>query len=199
MTERPNRTDDPAEGWPHAKLRLATAADVRAVAELHVLTGQISFQGLVPDALLALATVEHRIDRWRERIQRPEPGAATWLATVRDDLVGLCYIHLSHDANVPPRTGEVQALYVRPDYAGLGIGTKMLDAGLASLRNAGCTTAKLYVLEANTAAQAFYRKQGWAPDGVVSEDPGPDGTVIRELRFARSLIDGNPSDAIRTG
>jgi GNAT superfamily N-acetyltransferase len=76
-----------------------------------------------------------------------------------------------------PRDASIWALFVDPAWEGQGIGTALLDRACASLSAAGHRRAGLST-EAGTRAAAFYRRRGWAEDGM-----DPDG----QLRFSRPL------------
>jgi GNAT superfamily N-acetyltransferase len=69
---------------------------------------------------------------------------------------------------VPERTGEVPSIYVDPAMLGTGVGRELFEAAATALRDAGCTRATLWVLEANALARRFYEKAGWSWDGAVS-------------------------------
>jgi ribosomal protein S18 acetylase RimI-like enzyme len=80
-------------------------------------------------------------------------------------------------------TGEVYELYVDPSVQGRGGGTRLLDAAVAGLTEAGFDRIELSVLVTNPRAQAFYRARGWAPTGVVTHvDLGV--VAFDEARFA---------------
>lgn len=67
----------------------------------------------------------------------------------------------------------LHALYVLPDAAGAGVGSRLLaEAAEAST---------LWVLEGNHAARRFYERRLWAPDGATKLDP----FGIREVRYRR--------------
>lgn len=69
--------------------------------------------------------------------------------------------------------GELNGLYVHPDWWRQGIGTRLL-AAVPEART-------LSVLEENGIGRAFYERHGWEPDGTTH--PGPEGAV--ELRYRR--------------
>jgi len=55
----------------------------------------------------------------------------------RDNVVGFTAVH--------PREGEMFLLFVRPEYAGRGIGRALLEAAHKTLRAAGCREARATV------------------------------------------------------
>jgi mycothiol synthase len=59
-------------------------------------------------------------------------------------------------------TGEVYNLAVHPDAQGRQVGAVLLDAGLAHLRDAGCTEVLLWVDLANERAVRLYTSAGFA-------------------------------------
>lgn len=63
------------------------------------------------------------------------------------------------------QTGYVWALFVIDGAQGRGHGTRLLDAAMARLRDAGHRQAFLST-GAGTKADAFYRSRGWQPTGT---------------------------------
>src|SRR6185295_19613414 len=59
-------------------------------------------------------------------------------------------------------TAEIDELFVAPQYRGHGVGQRLLIAGEAAFRIAGCTNVALQIGRDNAAARAFYRGQGYA-------------------------------------
>jgi GNAT superfamily N-acetyltransferase len=75
-------------------------------------------------------------------------------------------------------SGQVWALFVDPAHAGQGHGSRLHDAMVDGLRNAGCTRLWL-TTGATTRARGFYLRRGWRElavrdDGEVEmvRDPG---------------------------
>ena len=75
-------------------------------------------------------------------------------------LAGFCWtkIHPDHD----PPLGEIYVIAVDPDFAGRGLGQPMTLAGLEWLSGRGLTVGMLYVESDNHAANAVYRRIGFA-------------------------------------
>jgi ribosomal protein S18 acetylase RimI-like enzyme len=87
--------------------------------------------------------------------------------------------------------GEVVGLYVDPSCWREGHAARLLAAILDDLRDAGARSARLWVLEHNTAARSIYERRGWRTDGatrVVSTGPGVEGLPeVVELRYRLAL------------
>ena len=84
------------------------------------------------------------------------------------------------------KTGEVWALYAHPDVWGQGVGRRLWLAGLDALRQAGCDTAVLWVLEKNTRGRTFYESTGCVLDGGKKNHPA-FGADVLSLRYRISL------------
>jgi mycothiol synthase len=70
--------------------------------------------------------------------------------------------------------GEIYVLGVHPDAAGAGLGRALMMAGLARLRERGCTAVELYVEAESTAPVRLYRSLGFADRTVdVQYHRGP--------------------------
>jgi len=78
----------------------------------------------------------------------------------------------------PPEPGwsvHLYVLYVLAADHGSGAGAALLDAVLGPHESAA-----LWVADPNPRAHAFYRKQGFVPDGAMQVDDG-----VREIRMVR--------------
>ncbi|SEH47750.1 Acetyltransferase (GNAT) family protein [Halopenitus malekzadehii] len=65
--------------------------------------------------------------------------------------------------------GFVDALFVRPDDRGRGIGSRLLDRGEERLATMGVETVALEVLASNVDARRLYRRHGYQPHRVELE------------------------------
>jgi len=94
-----------------------------------------------------------------------------------------------HDAGRRHRyagCGELGALYVDPDYWGRGIGTVLVRAARARLRDQGFREAMLWLLAGNARGERFYRADGWVANGITRKDV-VWGVEVDELRYRRRL------------
>jgi GNAT superfamily N-acetyltransferase len=79
--------------------------------------------------------------------------------------------------------GEVKGLYVDPDHWSRGIGSALLTAAEAGLRDAGYERAILWTISANDRTRRFYEHQGWHFDGSTK----PHRSGVELVRYAKTL------------
>ena len=97
----------------------------------------------------------------RQREDEPWFDPAGFLLHERDDrLAAFCWTKIHHDER--PALGEIYVIAVDPDFQGLGLGSQLTLAGLASLADRAITVGMLYVDAANTAAVRTYERLGFA-------------------------------------
>ncbi|MER5715279.1 GNAT family N-acetyltransferase [Streptomyces sp. NPDC002132] len=95
---------------------------------------------------------------------------------------------------VERRQGHVVGVFVRPDVRGIGLTEVLFDAVLDWAWGREVERVRLLVHEENGRAQAFYRRVGFRPTGVVVSVPAhPDA---RELEFVlEPTRERGPSEA----
>ncbi|MFJ2832992.1 GNAT family N-acetyltransferase [Streptomyces sp. NPDC087263] len=88
---------------------------------------------------------------------------------------------------VERRQGHLVAVYVKPEHRGSGAGVTgaLFDAALEWAWGSGLERVRLFVHEKNGRAEAFYRKAGFLPSGVIVPTPGRPGDRDLEFVIAR--------------
>jgi GNAT superfamily N-acetyltransferase len=81
--------------------------------------------------------------------------------------------------------GLLFLLYTPPEAWGTGAGSRLMQASLQRLLAMAVGEARLWVLEANARARAFYQREGWRPDGATSTSTF-DGIAFPALRYTRT-------------
>ena len=65
------------------------------------------------------------------------------------------------------RRGYLHHLAVAKNHRGNGIGKKLVEASFSPLRRAGITRCNIYLINSNTAGEAFWKYNGWTKlDGL---------------------------------
>jgi ribosomal protein S18 acetylase RimI-like enzyme len=159
-------------------------ADAEAVERVRVRGWQRGYAGMLPDEILNSLDVTAGADRRRRALEAAENPFTSLVAEHDGEIVGFVTFgpyRVKQSDQVDPAFGEILAIYVDPDHWGRGAGTTLLHAALDELPQ---SEVRLWVLEKNVAAQAFYRKHGLTPDGV-SAPFRPRGSDLEfpELRF----------------
>ncbi|MBZ2198573.1 GNAT family N-acetyltransferase [Ruania sp. N2-46] len=179
---------------PPPSVRLATAADVPGIAEVHVRAWQRAYAGIVPADHLDSLDVSVRAQQLSRRFGPDAVSGTvpTLVATGSDDTDGavLGFVNAGpyREDDVPadgPCWGEIYAIYVHPDHWSRGVGRALFDAALATLD--ADRTIVLWVLEANANARRFYERMGFTPDGATSVFEVA-GTEILEVRYRRDPV-----------
>jgi len=160
---------------PSPRFRMARPEDAPAVAGLHADSWQRHYRGAYSDSFLDEEAPTYLTRMWTERLATPTQ-TSTILAEYDGELVGLAHTFLDKD----PRWGAlVDNLHVRHTLKRQGIGSQLLAlTAEAVLQWSSLSGLYLWVLEQNSAAQAFYSARGG--QCVERDDvPAPGGDPAR--------------------
>ena len=165
-------------------LRRAIRADAPALAEVHVTAWRQAYRGIVPDSYLEQFTVQSRTKRFREFLAGE--AAETYVAEYDGRIVGFLTLGGCRDSDLDPAAvGEIWGIYISPQFWRRGVGRFLCEQGQSMLTSRGCTSATLWVLEANLAARRFYQAMGFEPDGATKELPL--GISLTAIRYRKRL------------
>lgn len=162
-------------------VRPAEAGDAEAMAAIHLQAWQESYGHLLSEKFFAdrKARLPERAQQYRAHIAGPN----TWVVAEADgELVGLAAGGPGSDEDRPGETALFM-IYALRRVHGTGVGQALLDAVI------GREAAYLWVLEDNPRAQAFYRRNGFVPDGKRELLP-PEWEELPEIRMVRSAGPG---------
>lgn len=137
-------------------LRDATAEDAEAIARVHSAAWRDTYQGLLPEAVIAGFDYERVLPRWRERLPATPPSCILVWA---DPVAGYAYAGPARDHD-PAFAGEVYAIYLAPGRRRAGGGRALMAAAAARLAAAGMRSMVVWVLRENHAARGFYEHLG---------------------------------------
>jgi ribosomal protein S18 acetylase RimI-like enzyme len=139
-------------------LRPATKEDIPNIARIHLDTWLNAYRNILESAYLSKISYQKRIEQWTAILSQPNVNCLLDVAEEPEsqEIVGFSYGRLSSENCL---TGEVVALYIRPEYQRQGIGSLLLKNTFKHFIAAGRKTAILWVLDNNIAVE-FYRKLG---------------------------------------
>jgi ribosomal protein S18 acetylase RimI-like enzyme len=156
-------------------VRPAKVSDARGIAGVHVRGWQEAYAHLVPAEALGSLSVDQRELRWREVLGTMDP--TLWVAVEGDEIVGFARSGRPRESD-SPRELELGEIYLLASHHGSGAGQRLMDAVI------GDSPAVLWVADDNPRARAFYKRNGFVPDGVTKVGPLA-GTDILEVRMVR--------------
>ena|SRR5687768_6602434 len=160
-------------------IRTAAAADAPVLARLHLQCWRETYCGLLSPAFFARQSVEERLALWKVLVSGPIADRQ-FVADLHGELVGFAG-SIPAASGTPDASSDAQAelwgIYLLRAHHGSGLGQQLLDATI------GMEPAALWVAEANTRAQAFYRRNGFAFTGAAEPIEGWEGII--EVRMAR--------------
>lgn len=109
------------------------------------------------------------------------------MAEVRSEIAGWVAFGPSRDSDAASAAGEIEAIYVRPDYWATGVGRGLWLVARRRLIERGFSSATLWVLSENARAIRFYRAAGFQPDPDSEKEISIDGKILKEIRYRRVL------------
>lgn len=162
--------------------------DVRGAVRAHGLAWREAYEGLLPEEFLERMPVDpddEVIAEWHDGFRENHEGI---LVAVEDGTV-LGFVDIRWgDAETKAFVGEgeadLTAIYVHPDHWGRGVGTALLDAGLALLPES-VDTVRLEVFADNDVAIPFYEARGFERTGTGEYEV--DGSAYPTYVYTRRL------------
>jgi GNAT superfamily N-acetyltransferase len=148
------------------------------MARVIVRSWRETYRGIMRDEVLDdPGLVDRREEFWHAALTDERYAAnRTAVAEVSGEVVGVAMSGPPLDADEgESATVQLYVLYVLASQHGTGAGGRLLDAVVDHSEH-----VMLWVADPNPRAQAFYRKQGFQPDGAHYDDDG-----VHHLRFRR--------------
>ncbi len=169
------------------RIREATIADARRIAEIHVRAWQAAYRGQMPDGYLDGMRVEARLADHEWALGTPRETWRYWVSDEGGRVTGFAVTGPSEDADADERNGEIYAIYIEPERVGAGIGRALFAHAVEDLRARGFRAATLWVLETNDRAQRFYQAAGWKADGATTSER-IDCRMLPTVRYRAELL-----------
>ena len=142
-------------------IRVATEADLQAVAQIHVASWQDAYNGVIPDALLADRSVEGSLSGWRWTFAK-YPANIT-VAISQDGVIqGFCCAGPVVDAiRSSSFEFEIYGLHVSPNSRQQGVGATLVrDAFARAKYREEMNSAIVWTLRDLRLSRRFYEREG---------------------------------------
>ena len=144
--------------------RAPVAADAEAVGRLHHRAWVDAYGDLLPEDWFEHWTVDDAVERWRGILAAPVPEGVTRVAVFDERGAAVAWVVAGpsrpDDEVEPARERELWGLYVAREHHGTGLARALAEHVL------GDEPAEVWLFDGNPRAEAFYRKLGFARDGV---------------------------------
>ncbi len=158
-------------------IRRAEPADAGAIAAVHESAWRGAYSGLIPHRALN-AMIQRRGDSWWERAIGRQ--ASVLVIDLGGDIVGYATLGRNR-ARELDQGGEIYELYIRPEYQGIGLGTRLFAAARERLSAHGLDGLVVWALEDNGPAVTFYEGAGGrdVAEGIETFD----GRALRKIAY----------------
>ena len=172
-----------------AAVRAAGPNDLPALGIVQATVWQEAYDGIVPPEVHAQFDPQSFTAAWRAALADPPEGVHRLLvATAGAQVVGFAALGPSQDPDTGQATGELTAIGVHPQARRQGHGSRLLNAVVDLLREAGADALATWVLVPHEQTRAFLAGAGLAPDGAYRDRVvSPDGRTAREVRLVAAL------------
>lgn len=157
-------------------VREASIEDAEKIAFVHVGSWKTTYNGIIAESYLSNLTVENRTKNW---IWTFENRAEHEKVFVAEDGEGKVVGFSSGGQNRNKEfihDSELYAIYLLRECQGLGIGKKLFNSVVESVKNNGYTSMMLWVLKDNPSL-GFYISQGGQHIGQKNITIGTDNLV----------------------
>lgn len=166
-------------------IQRAALTDAREVATVHVAAWQAAYRDLLPSAYLSDLSIDERKAIWERVLE--EARSEVYVVRAADGILGFVSFGPARGRRPQTNTGEIQALYVLPDYWSTGLGLALCQRALQRLADAGFSRVELWVLAANERGIRFYERLGFrrVEDSETMIEIGDQ--AYAEVRYERDV------------
>jgi len=137
-------------------IRKAEPQDGAAIADVHHSAWKVAYAGIIPHGALTRMLSRRGVAWWEGAIRR---SATVLVVEIGGEIAGYATLgrNRAHDLK---QQGEIYELYLRPEYQGIGLGSRLFAAARARLRAHGLKGLVVWALEDNANALSFYEGAG---------------------------------------
>ena len=139
-------------------IRVAKKADAPGIMSVQLEAWVEGYKHFMPESFLRSLAIDARITRWEELISSDQE--LVYVFEENGSIVG--FTHFRTDVRADDSVvGEIERLYVHPEFWRKGIGKQLLEFSINEITNQGTRSISLWVAEENANARAFYEARGF--------------------------------------
>jgi len=159
-------------------VRRAEVGDAAAITAVHDGAWRQAYDGLIPARELGRMITRRGPGWWSRAIRR---GTGILVLEAGGTIAGYATYGPNRARNLVQR-GEVYEIYLRPEYQGVGLGTRLFLAARRELMRHGFDSMVVWALADNEGACRFYKNAGGRKVARGSERFGD--TTLAKVAFA---------------
>jgi ribosomal protein S18 acetylase RimI-like enzyme len=137
-------------------VRRAELSDADAITAVHDAAWRQAYSGIIPARELERMIVRRGPRWWSRSIRR---GASILVLEAGGEIAGYATFGPNRARDLAQK-GEIYEIYLKPEYQGIGLGSRLFLAARRELARAGYTTQVVWALADNEAACRFYQNAG---------------------------------------
>lgn len=137
-------------------IRRAEPRDAKQIAEVHFEAWRGAYAGIIPHRTLTSMINRRGPDWWANAIRR---AATVLVIEIGGRIAGYATLGRNRSKELRQQ-GEIYELYLRPEYQGIGLGSRLFAAAQKKLADHGLKGLVVWALEDNDNALAFYAGAG---------------------------------------
>jgi len=171
-------------------IRPAQAADIPAIAQIHLDSSKIAYRDILDQALLDALSRTGRIALWETRSASMGPQGRLWVQSIGSDIIGFALCDAPEACESAPATCELKSFYLTPNFWGCGLGARLLGHAARDYRVRGFRVMILWTIRQNARARAFYERVGFCCEDVTRRTRREEAGQIleyEEVRYARMM------------
>jgi ribosomal protein S18 acetylase RimI-like enzyme len=162
------------------RIRPVESSDLGSLVTIFRACWNISYRNLISAEVREAMDLEAATKLLANAVN-PNPGRYTFIATEAES--GLGFASFGSDSDDLTK-GHLFSLYVSPESAGKGVGSKLLNEVISELGKIGKPEITLWVFKENPTAIGLYRKFGFSETGREKTDERWQIPQIEMLRKA---------------
>jgi ribosomal protein S18 acetylase RimI-like enzyme len=137
-------------------VRRAELSDAEAITAVHDAAWRQAYSGIIPARELERMITRRGPRWWGRSIRR---GASILVLEAGGEIAGYATFGPNRARDLAQK-GEIYEIYLKPEYQGVGLGSRLFLAARRELARAGYTTHVVWALADNDGACRFYQNAG---------------------------------------